>query len=246
MKFLWKVLIAVGAILVLLAFAMDTSVESGGTRVHNLGLQAQQQMILITGCFLFMGGIVLYAVKSMNAASDKQSLEGRAAEKRALEKTPDQHQVRHIPEAGVEGLVVDMGALEHRFEMLLSKFKGRSYNAPGRLCAALAVGLLWRMHADQLADSTDVGLSTGVGLMLMLPVLAYSLWPQPWRAIIVRLALANVVFLIVTCLAWFIFTDVMIKDFLSPQNGRLVLVQFFALPALLSLVLVRFVSRKSR
>jgi hypothetical protein len=79
-KLAWKILIGLGALLVLLSFRMDTTVESGGGRVYNLGLQQERQTTLILGCFLFMAGIILYAVKKVKQSPDQEAEEKAAAD----------------------------------------------------------------------------------------------------------------------------------------------------------------------
>lgn len=79
MKLAWKILIGLGVVLVLLSFGMDTTVSSGIGRVHNMGLQQDRQNLLIVGCFMFLAGIVLYAVKKVKQTSDQENEEKAAA-----------------------------------------------------------------------------------------------------------------------------------------------------------------------
>lgn len=70
MKAAGGLLIGLGALLVLFAFDMDTTVFSAGTLIggeyvgggssHNLGLLQQQMMALHTGLATFIAGAVLY------------------------------------------------------------------------------------------------------------------------------------------------------------------------------------------
>ncbi|MDO8776270.1 MAG: hypothetical protein Q7K57_47690 [Burkholderiaceae bacterium] len=80
MKLAWKILIGLGVVLVVLSFGMDTTVSSGGGRVHNIGLQQDSQNILILGCFMFLAGIVLYAVKKVKQTSDDEAAEKAIAD----------------------------------------------------------------------------------------------------------------------------------------------------------------------
>ena len=59
MKKLGKPLIALGVILLLVAFNMDTSVESGYGRVNNIGLMSRQSNYLILGGLFFLAGIII-------------------------------------------------------------------------------------------------------------------------------------------------------------------------------------------
>lgn len=84
MKFMWKALVAFGCLLVLGSFGMETTVQSGTGRIYNLGLQAEQQRLLILGCFSFLAGIVLFAVVKLKQTPDQQ-----AADKAAVEATKE-------------------------------------------------------------------------------------------------------------------------------------------------------------
>lgn len=80
MKLAWKILIGLGIFLVVLSFGMDTTVSYEGGRVYNLGLQQERQNTLILGCFLFLAGIVLYALKKVKQTSDQEAEEKAAAD----------------------------------------------------------------------------------------------------------------------------------------------------------------------
>lgn len=80
MKLAWKVLIGLGVLLVVLSFGMDTTVPYGGGRVHNIGLQSVRQNLLILGCFLFLAGIILYAVKKVKQTPDQDAAEKATAD----------------------------------------------------------------------------------------------------------------------------------------------------------------------
>lgn len=76
---------AAGILLVVIAFSLDTTVGTGSGRVHNIGLQAQQTMLLILGCALFIGGLVLFSTyKIRQTKEDEETLAAaRRAEKNA-------------------------------------------------------------------------------------------------------------------------------------------------------------------
>lgn len=85
MRIARRALIAVGALLALVAVNLDTSVSTGYGRVHNIGLQSQQQMLLILGCVLFLAGIILFAVEKIKQTPEEDARE-RAAEEAARAK----------------------------------------------------------------------------------------------------------------------------------------------------------------
>ncbi|HWI81562.1 hypothetical protein, partial [Ramlibacter sp.] len=72
-------MIAVGALLALVALNLDTSVSTGFGRVHNIGLQSQQQMLLILGCVMFLAGVILFAVEKIKQTPEEDARD-RAAE----------------------------------------------------------------------------------------------------------------------------------------------------------------------
>ncbi|MES1979815.1 MAG: hypothetical protein V4451_17380 [Pseudomonadota bacterium] len=80
MKLAWKVLVGLSVLLVVISLGMDTTVSSGIGRVHNIGLQGQQQMFLILGCFVFLAGIILFAVFKMKQSSDQEAADKAARE----------------------------------------------------------------------------------------------------------------------------------------------------------------------
>lgn len=80
MKLAWKLLVGLGTLLVFISLGMDTTVSTGMGRVHNIGLQNQQQTFLILGCFLFLGGIILFAVLKMKQTSDQEASDKAARE----------------------------------------------------------------------------------------------------------------------------------------------------------------------
>ena len=80
MKLAWKLLVGLGALLVFISLGMDTTVSTGMGRVHNIGLQNQQQTFLILGCFLFLAGIILFAVLRMKQTSDQEAADKEVRE----------------------------------------------------------------------------------------------------------------------------------------------------------------------
>ena len=231
MKLAWKILIGLGIFLVLLSFGMDTTVSHGGGRIHNIGLQQDRQTMLILGCFMFLAGIVLYAVKKV-----KQTPEELAAEEKAQEQARQAAQQRVLAVTKVK--VEDLGAVAEKIDMVLNKVQPGVDGIYIRLCVGVAVGLLWSVYSMQLSDSS--------GLAGTLPVLAlvYSLWPSPWRTVITRLMVANVVFLILAFIKVCITISSSDREFDVEDVGKMLLL--FMLPILLSVALSLFLRRKAR
>lgn len=76
MKFAWKALVLLGVAIVLMAFSLDTTVSTGGgQRVHNIGLQAQQQMLLILGCAVFLAGMVVFGIAKLKQTPEDDARE---------------------------------------------------------------------------------------------------------------------------------------------------------------------------
>lgn len=85
MKLAWKLLIAAGGLLVMVAMGLDTTVSTGyGRRVHNLGLQQQQLMLLILGCMFFLAGIVLFGILKIKQTPDEAQHERDQAKKQSV------------------------------------------------------------------------------------------------------------------------------------------------------------------
>jgi hypothetical protein len=62
LKTLGKLFIGVGLALLAWGIFMDTSVESGYGRVINIGLANERLMLVLIGGFVFVGGVILFAV----------------------------------------------------------------------------------------------------------------------------------------------------------------------------------------
>lgn len=67
MKTAAKLLIALGVLIVLIAFNMDVSIE--GAEVVNINMVSERQNLLIVGCIVFIAGIILIAASSSNKIS---------------------------------------------------------------------------------------------------------------------------------------------------------------------------------
>lgn len=69
MNNLGKPILAIGVIILLVAFTMNTSVESGYGRVNNIGLMADRSNFMIFGTLLFIGGVILIALNKNTDAT---------------------------------------------------------------------------------------------------------------------------------------------------------------------------------
>lgn len=85
------VAIFIGVILGLFAFNMDTSIEAGGKnlgtaeypimtpkiRVNNFGLMQERQNYLTAAGFIFLAGVILFGVASLNEGREQASYKSR-------------------------------------------------------------------------------------------------------------------------------------------------------------------------
>jgi lysylphosphatidylglycerol synthetase-like protein (DUF2156 family) len=70
---LGKLFMGIGLGLLISGLAMDISVATGHGRVVNMGLASERLMLVLIGGFVFLGGIVLYAVhKATHTRGDEQ------------------------------------------------------------------------------------------------------------------------------------------------------------------------------
>ena len=73
MKFASRFLIALGVIIILIAFNMKVSVR--GADVINFNMVAERQNFLLVGCVMFIAGIILYAATNQNKTRNFQNAE---------------------------------------------------------------------------------------------------------------------------------------------------------------------------
>jgi hypothetical protein len=71
MKFASRFLIALGVIIILIAFNMKVSVR--GADVINFNMVAERQNFLLVGCVMFIAGIILYAATNQNKTRNFQN-----------------------------------------------------------------------------------------------------------------------------------------------------------------------------
>jgi hypothetical protein len=63
--------------LCLVALQMDTTVGSGSYRVHNIGLQHKQLLLLVFGSVMFLAGIVLFGIHKVKQTPEEEKEEAR-------------------------------------------------------------------------------------------------------------------------------------------------------------------------
>lgn len=73
-----KLVIAVGVLMMIIGMNMDVTVGYGVNRVANIHLISQQQMLMMFGGFVFLGGLILFGVARMKQTNED---EAREAEK---------------------------------------------------------------------------------------------------------------------------------------------------------------------
>jgi hypothetical protein len=82
-KIIWKALIVLGACLAAFAINMDTTVQTGFGRVHNVGLQGQQVVVMMLGCALLLGGLILFAATKIRPGTTPQEDPKKVAREQA-------------------------------------------------------------------------------------------------------------------------------------------------------------------
>jgi hypothetical protein len=93
MKLAWKMLLILGVTVILIAFGIDTTVQTGYGRVHNIGLQSQQQMLLMLGGICFLAGVILFAAAKVKETPEDQTL---ADQKTQASRAAIQQKLGHI------------------------------------------------------------------------------------------------------------------------------------------------------
>ena len=176
MKLAWKGLILAGIAIVVVAFGLDTTVDAGaGRRVHNIGLQGQQQMLLILGCVLFLAGVVLLAVVK-------------------LKQTPAEDEQDRAAGARLTGIREEWARKgSERVAMLESRGLSASMERPklDRIGARISAGLFVGITLMILSIGTHAG--PALGLFLLFLAIGYALWRRPTKEVIGRLMVANVI-----------------------------------------------------
>jgi len=148
MKLAWKSLLILGVLLILIAFSMDTTVSGlGGQRYHNIGLQGQQQMLLILGGVMFLAGIVLFAVVKIKQTPEQEAQEA-AGRARQLQKGKD-----GLNTAGRLGIGV-VSSLQRTIDFAWSKVR-RSHVL---IATAIVTGLTLLMPPHLVTDYINGGI----------------------------------------------------------------------------------------
>lgn len=170
MKVVWRSLVLLGAVCILIAFRMDTTVSSEYGRIHNIGLQSDRQMLLIFGCFVVIAGVVLFAVTKL-----KQTPEQEAAEQVAREATKAvaEEKITLTAKRGIDLL-----------QKLKNKLRAaRHDNLSGRLWVAGFVGLCTQPVSEALLEWYALpilvllySLRERPALELMISMLRFNTW----------------------------------------------------------------------
>lgn len=172
MNLAWKVLLSLGGLLILVAFNMDTTVNTRyGERIHNLGLQAEQQMVLILGGVLFLAGIVLFGVAKLKQSPEDQQRE-------------QQQRQAALKEAGA----VVQGGLEKSglaVANIIGGLKAGTDLWGARLTVALLTGGAWSLAGGLASESGTLA------TLLLVAAFVVSFWPAPAATVLSRLSVAH-------------------------------------------------------
>lgn len=119
MKFAWRALVLLGVAIALIAFNMDTTVGTNAGRVHNIGLQSQQQMLLILGGIAILAGVILFAVVKLKQTPEEEAKERAARQDmqdRAKERLQQlEEKVRGTLQRGEPDNATDAVSAEEKF-----------------------------------------------------------------------------------------------------------------------------------
>lgn len=172
MQIAWKSLISLGIVLIVLAFNLDTTVSTGyGERVHNLGLQAQQQMMVILGGVLFLAGVVLFGVAKLKQPPEDQQRE-------------QQQRQAALEEAGA----VVQGGLEKSGLAIANLIVGLKLGTDmwgARLVLGLFTACAWSLAGGVASQSG------GLATLLFAGAFVVSFWPTPAATVLSRLSIAH-------------------------------------------------------
>lgn len=86
LKTLGKLFIGLGLALLAWGIFMDTSVESGYGRVINIGLANERLMLVLIGGFIFVGGVILFAVFKAKQTKEDETNERHENELKRTER----------------------------------------------------------------------------------------------------------------------------------------------------------------
>ncbi|MCG3168230.1 MAG: hypothetical protein POELPBGB_04033 [Bacteroidia bacterium] len=132
-----KLVIAVGVLIMIVGMNMDVTVSSGYGRVANIHLISQRQMLMMFGGFIFLGGLVLFAVARM-----KQTPEDEAKEEADSEAIAEarKKKAEAMVQQGAEAAAKQINALRGNWQQMAK-----------RLFAGFCAGVLAAAIYDNLA-----------------------------------------------------------------------------------------------
>lgn len=167
MQIAWRVLVALGGLLILAALQMDTTVG----QVHNLGLLQQRQMLMILGCALGLAGVILFGLAKLKQLPEEQRQENQQG----------------LEAANAAGAAVQTG-LEKSGLAVANAIVGLK---PGtdlwgaRMAVGLLSGCAWSL-AGGLASH-----SGALATVLLVLAFAFAFWPAPAATVLSRLSVAH-------------------------------------------------------
>lgn len=149
MKIAWKLLVIAGVLLIVIAMSLDTTVPTAMGQVHNIGLQAQQQMVLILGCALLLAGVILFGVLKI-----KQTPQEEEAEKRKSVEEAQSRKEKAIYAAARTGQAINAG------ESAIRDFWAKVRPIHILILGAVVVGLTILFPPYLTTDYLDGGIET--------------------------------------------------------------------------------------
>lgn len=205
LKALGKLFIGIGLVLLVYGLTMDTSVSTGYGRVVNLGLANDRLMFILIGGFVFVGGIILYAVfKAKQTKEDEVTEQAEDDAKRAERKAQALEASKAISAKIAKDFVIQ------------------------RLAHALGIAFL-----VSFMSQPSMRLSAGLEVLFYVLMVVLMFRPIDHRkAISQGWLLASMAMLIVVLkmlLQGLFFRD---HDYVSPMNfNEVILIAFFLIPA---------------
>lgn len=224
MRFAWKALVAFGVVLVAVAVGMDTTVQTGYGRVHNIGLQGHQQLLLILGCVTFLAGVILFALVKLKQTPEEATKEEMAYKARAAE-------VRSVASRATENVRRATGHVRLGKDRLLI-----------RLAVGLSVGVLWSFFAYSVFEGAEV--------LAFLAAVGLALWPRPVSDVLTRLLRANAAIAVAFFLG--VVAQMAARDQLTHTGGAMLFAELFATaivlvaPSVVAAVAASWIARRKR
>lgn len=235
MKLAWKLLTGLGVLLIISAFMMDTTVSSfGGQRVHNIGLQSQQQMLLILGCVLFLAGIGLFAAMKLKQTPEEEATEA-AKMREATERFTQSDTLKETRELWTTATKVGAERVDGSLDLL----RPAGDHVFTRLVAGAFVGIVWATFAGGLSRSNVVGT-----VFFLVPVV-FALWRAPAPLVIGRLLKLNVALIVVMSAILFSKMDQPIAEVATEPTFIVVVCLLVVGPIVASLVALAIIRKRT-